>query len=224
MPTSQPQRPFQNILSRFGLSSGGSAAAIDGGTDCLILLDVSTSMDANMSDGTPKLEAAKSATIAISEERARQDPRNRVAVLTYGDDARVELNWQGGDGMVDTIQRGVRSIRTRGCTNIGAGLNQAATLLGAGNRPSLVFLLSDGCNNAGGDPEPLAQRLKQKGIYIATRGFGPAPNCVDVPLMMAMASTRHDGDPDYEFWEARSLGHIVEQARKVGRICLPSAS
>jgi len=62
-----------------------------------------------------------------------------------------------------------------------------------------VVLLTDGEHNCGRSPQPLAAKLKARGILIDCVGIGGSPNEVDEKCLRAIASQNGDGSVRYCF-------------------------
>ena len=61
-----------------------------------------------------------------------------------------------------------------------------------------MVLLSDGHNNTGPDPRPIAHRLKRSAV-IECIGIGGSPSDVDEELMKDIASAYPDGTKRYRW-------------------------
>jgi Ca-activated chloride channel family protein len=136
--------------------------------------------------------------LAVLVDRLR--PRDRVAIVAYGTDARVVLQPTGARD-ADRIQAAIDSLRPGGSTNAEAGLTLgyrlAADALNEGgiNR---VILASDGVANVGStDAADILRRVRPDaalGIQLVTVGVGMG-NYNDV-LMERLAD---DGDGFYAY-------------------------
>ena len=186
--------------------------------DTVLLLDDSVSMQELMPDGIRKIEAIKQAAVILAEQRQLLDPQNQVAVVKYGFKAKVCVPWSNSKQLSDQVKTGVRHLKADGYTNIGAGLKKSGELLNACHGNRMIFLLTDGIFNRGPNPADVALKLKEAGIYIAVRGFGPDPSCINEELMREVASQRSSGEPDYDFWHAESMGHLLEAAEEMGSL------
>lgn len=106
------------------------------------------------------------------------DERDRISIVTYGDDARVVLEPTAGDDR-DRILAAVDELKAEGSANVEAGL-KAAYALAARNlaRAGIdrVVLCSDGLANTGAtEAEVLlaeVTRQAEEGIAISTVGVG----------------------------------------------------
>jgi len=112
-------------------------------TELCIVLDISGSMSG---------ERIAFAKRAICDVLAQLTPEDRVHFVTYNTSASVVFkNERAGSSKVKALQNQVRTVRANGGTNIGAGLEMAASLFKPSDRAlnRRVFLFSDGQNNAG---------------------------------------------------------------------------
>lgn len=148
-----------------------------------------------------RLEVVKGSLELLVRELRDSD---RVALVVYGDDARVVLNPTAGEDR-HRILDAIRSLRPEGSTNFEAGLRLGYALArdalreGGINR---VVLASDGVANVGAtDPGQLLdaiRRDRRAGIELVTVGVGMG-NYDDV-LMERLAD---DGDGRYAYVETR---------------------
>lgn len=83
--------------------------------------------------------------------------------------------------------------------------NQTAS---PGKGSDAIVLLTDGCHNTGPDPEPVAKRLKAKGVWIATIGVGSDTE-FDEAILKRMASKDADGRPCYR--HILDAGDLIRQ-------------
>lgn len=135
-----------------------------------LLIDVSGSMNRENRLGLVK----QSLGLLLNELR----PDDRVAIITLGTDARMQLDYTPA-GQRALIQQVIDNLRPEGSTNTEAGLKLAyqaaegAFIQGAENR---IILCSDGVVNVGErGPESLlalARSESQQGIGLTTLGFG----------------------------------------------------
>jgi len=146
------------------------------GVDILLLLDISSSMDAtDMDEGarTRRVEAARDK----AGEFARGRPHDRVGLMTYAlfPELRCPLTLDI-DALsaflrgVDTVQRGSQEDRTA----IGVALAQAVRFLEKTDTPSkIVVLLTDGQNNVDAvTPADAAKLAADAGVRVHTIGLG----------------------------------------------------
>jgi Ca-activated chloride channel family protein len=92
------------------------------------------------------------------------------------------------DGIV--VEDTINNLTVSGSTNIADALEKAGEELNSlRSRPDnapVIVLLTDGRSNAGGDPQAVAQSLKDQGIEIYTIGLG---SDVDATALQNIAST-----------------------------------
>jgi len=99
---------------------------------CVILVDVSGSMEENM-----RLEAAKRSVLALSQAIKRENPRNKVDIIAVSTRARP------------VTLKEVMSLEPRGFTNHQEGFALArAALEGSRSDRHMVFLITDGLPEA----------------------------------------------------------------------------
>ena len=97
-------------------------------------------------------------------------PFQSSANTTFSGSARVDSD---GDGTPDVVEA-LRAFRSNGGTNFESGLQQAVTALG-GNEDgqNLLFFLSDGENNEGGEfTDEVATLLARQGIRATIKSYG----------------------------------------------------
>ncbi len=131
----------------------------DEGADVVVVVDRSRSM--------PPGSDARALELVQGLEKARR-PEDRVGVVTFGEDVRVERPPSG-----ERFGGFTQPLRSEG-SNLGGALEAAAQLVGSG-RSGRVLLLSDGLAT---DAEVLAagRRLGAQGIPVDFRWLGrPAP-------------------------------------------------
>jgi Mg-chelatase subunit ChlD len=197
---------------RPGISHAGRQAEIlcdNTFTKSIIIIDRSGSMGCR--DYSPsRLQAAKDAAVEYVMTLLKQKTQHQIAVISFGDDAKVVVPLTA----IDSCQRivnGIRSISINGCTNIAAGLTQAAELLAkCSDKHSQIILLTDGYGSCHiGIPEKL------KGEYKATIdvvGIGGSPKEVNEFFLRQIATTDPDGTNHYRFIkDAHSLKQHYRQ-------------
>jgi Ca-activated chloride channel family protein len=160
-----------------------------------IVLDRSGSMD-----GEPLEQAKEAAALLVR----RLWPEDVVSVVTYDDEVETVAEPATGKAQADLVER-IRSIETRGCTNLSGGWLRGRELVAGGRREGAanrVLLLTDGLANAGitepGQLVGLCRTALDQGITTTTIGFGQG---YDEVLLRRMAeagggSTYYIEDPD----------------------------
>lgn len=134
------------------------------------VIDVSGSMrDSN------RLPLVRQSLNLLVEELRQGDT---VAIVTYGNDARVLLEPTSIEER-ETIVNAINRLETGGSTNAEAGLRLAYELAGdsfENNAINRIILCSDGVANVGAtDPESILKVIRDyvnQGIYLSTIGFG----------------------------------------------------
>lgn len=186
--------------------------------DVSIVLDGSPSMF-EMDYYPDRLTAAKESACLFAELRRESSPEDRIGVVSFCETAHRECNLLPVSTKFDKIVRAINRIQTGPCTAIGAGLQEAenmfssflirsavTSLLAASPEKKVkppkrrVILLTDGDQNAGIDPFPVAERMKRKGISIDIIGIGGSPFDVNEPLLKTLCSIDPiDRQPRYRF-------------------------
>ena len=131
-------------------------------------------------------------------------PEDVVSVVAYDDDVETVAEPATGKAQADLVER-IRSIETRGCTNLSGGWLRGRELVAGGKRDGAanrVVLLTDGLANVGiTEPDKLiglCRTALDQGITTTTIGFGQG---YDEVLLRRMAeagggSTYYIEDPD----------------------------
>lgn len=167
-----------------------------GPRDCALVLDASPSMAET--DWRPsRIAGAQAAALAFCQRLARDLPDARIALVAYGGAAKLLCPLTPA-AMLQSLMVGIRRIDFINATNIASGVQVALDLLAATGRPGQVVLLSDGHNNTGPDPRPVAKALRRCAV-IETVGIGGSPNAVDEPLLKEIASSYANGKKRYRW-------------------------
>jgi Ca-activated chloride channel family protein len=133
-------------------------------------------IDRSCSMGGDKLETAKACAAYLARRLA---PTDRLAVVTYDDEVRLELPLTdvGHDQL--RLERALQGIRPGGSTNLSGGWLKGVEQLRAvpgGTGPKKVLLLTDGLANRGvTDPSALVAMARgacDDGVGTTTIGFG----------------------------------------------------
>jgi uncharacterized protein YegL len=169
--------------------------------DNVFVVDSSGSMDD--ADFKPsRLEGAKMAVQATIEMRRAVSKDDRVAIVSFTEQAKVLCE------LTDIIKTGraidrLAGLEASGGTDIAAGLNAVRDILmcdpliGLGPRLRRVLLLTDG---HGGEPLKIASELKTRGqVFIAVVGVGGDPSSVNEKQLRRVATTDRDGFNHYRF-------------------------
>ena len=164
--------------------------------DHVLVLDASPSM--LEPDWPPsRLQAAQQSAAAFCRRLARDEPEARIALVAYGGFAEILCPLTPARHL-DKLLRHINRIQVVDATNIGDGTQKAAEALARARGTSQVVLLSDGHNNTGPDPRPIAHRLKRSAV-IECIGIGGSPSDVDEELMKDIASAYPDGTKRYRW-------------------------
>jgi uncharacterized protein YegL len=160
-------------------------------------IDVSGSMAGTYDQRYIKLDAAKRATISLVLEKARVNPQDQLALVSFDEQAQVELPLTtmatGKTQMIQVIQ----ALQIRGGTDINEGLKTAGSLLDLANTTTKkrIILLTDG---QGGHPLRTAENLKSQGVILECIGIGENSGSVDEALLRKVASNTN-GECHYRF-------------------------
>jgi Ca-activated chloride channel homolog len=141
-------------------------------SNVMLVIDVSGSMQATDVQPT-RIAAAESAAETLVNALP---PNAAVGLVAFNSSAFVIVP-PGSDR--DTLRAGIESLRARGGTAIGDGINLALDQLGAppagpwgSHPPSMIVLLTDGVSNAGVDPSAAASRAAEEHVPVNTVGVG----------------------------------------------------
>jgi Ca-activated chloride channel family protein len=166
--------------------------------DTAIVIDVSGSMGA--CDYPPsRLDGGIQAGMTYAHARAMTHPGDRIAVISFSDEAQVVLPLTPVTKR-RTIQTALRKLTIEGGTDLAKGLEAAARLFedeGSTGRRRHVVMLTDG---RGGEPLKQAAKLKNKlGAVIDVVGIGGTPDAVNEALLRQVATTDPGGFCHYRF-------------------------
>jgi hypothetical protein len=175
------------MITRTGLLSGLcllastlAASAQQGGRSIALILDASGSMNAALTSGGTRLEAAKTAVAAFV---GRLDPNVRIGYRVYGHQSPTrERNCKDTELVVgfntvaanrDAILGKTRGIRAQGYTPITHVITLAANDVAREPGQHVVVLVSDGKETCEGDPCAAAKALAAADakLIIHTIGF-----------------------------------------------------
>jgi Ca-activated chloride channel homolog len=141
-------------------------------SNVMLVIDVSGSMQAT--DVSPtRLDAARSAAQSLVDSLP---PNASVGLIAFNASAFVIAPLSSDR---DALRAGLQSLRPRGGTAIGDGVNLALDQLGAPTSgpwgphpPSMIVLLTDGVSNAGAPPEEAAARAAAEHVAVNAVGVG----------------------------------------------------
>jgi hypothetical protein len=197
------RRSFGVVPSR--PSEGELRTLPKGPRDCVLVLDASRSM-AGCDWKPSRIAGAQAAAVAFGQRLSLDLPDARIALVAYGEAAELLCPLTPA-GMLQPLIDGIHRIRFSNATNIASGVQAAFDLLLASGRLGQVVLLSDGHNNAGPSPRPVAEALKRLAI-VETVGIGGTPWCVDEALLKAIASFYPNGGKRYRWIGDRA--HLIQ--------------
>lgn len=184
--------------------------------DCVLVIDASGSMLAT--DWKPsRLKAAQEAAKAFCKRLAEEEPDANVAVVSYGDYAKVHCSLVSA-ALQKKLARRIELIDSRGCTNITDGLKKAFNILQGSRKTCQTVLLTDGHHNTGPSPARIANKLK-KSVIIECVGIGGSPRDVDEELLEEIASEYPDGTKRYRWIgdKERLVQHFHKLAGRITR-------
>ncbi len=139
------------------------------GTDLVIVMDISRSMD--VPDVAPsRLAAAKEAALRSIDRLAG----DRVGLVVFAGSARIRFplttDTAAAARVIEGLETGV--VLVEGGTDIAQGLELALELLTSDDSAGrLILLLSDG-DNLGGDTAAVAQAIRASGVELLVAGAG----------------------------------------------------
>jgi len=153
----------------------------------VFVLDISGSMAGEYDVRYSKLEAAVRAATSLIAQKARVDPNDEIALVTFNHQAATLCSLTPLSTGRKNLFSQLKNLSPEGGTDINKGIKEADRLLDW-NRPNVVrriVLLTDG---QGGHPLRTARKLKDQGVIIDTIGVGDDPSNVDEKLLRTMAS------------------------------------
>lgn len=182
--------------------------------DCVIVLDFSGTMFSN--DWKPsRLAGALKAALEYCKRLAERQPQARVAIVAYGDNARLLCSMTAVTDIA-RIKSCLNQSNGLGCTNMTSGLEMAYQLLEGNDRECQVILLTDGFHNVGPSPIQIAGKLKETAI-IECVGIAGTAGDVESDLLKKTASLYPDGKPRYRWIGQKD--QLIQHFRKLaGRI------
>ena len=187
-----PFHDDESYILRFGVQGYEVSEAERKPLALTFVIDTSGSMGME-----GRLELVKN-SLQMLVDRLRSE--DSVAIVTYGTNARAVLNPSSIEDK-NYILNAINSLRPRGTTNVGDGLNIGYQLAAEAYRPGYnnrVILLSDGVANTGTtDPDQLVNMVREyadSGFTLTTIGVGMG-NFNDV-LLETLADK---GDGNYAY-------------------------
>ncbi|MFO0684590.1 MAG: VWA domain-containing protein [Sandaracinus sp.] len=185
------------------VSMRGGTSSVREATDVVVVLDLSGSMQEG-----DKIGAVRHALARFVEGL---DPRDRIAIVTFADDAHLALPPTEVGAARPTILGAIDTLRAYGATNLGAGLSLGVQVVSEmhvqRSGPARVVLLSDGVATVGETrPEALRQlsaSLRARAISLTTVGMGEQ---IDFSLLESLAN------------DAGGAFHYVDRPAEVERV------
>ncbi len=167
------------------VSLRGGASSVREATDVVVVLDLSGSMQEG-----DKIGAVRHALARFVEGL---DPRDRIAIVTFADDAHLALAPTEVGLARPTILGAIDTLGAYGATNLGAGLSLGVQIVSdmsvQRGGPARLVLLSDGVATVGETrPEALgrlADALHARSISLTTVGMGEQ---IDFSLLESLAN------------------------------------
>lgn len=190
-----PTVPREGATAILGVTVRGVPRTTRYASDLVILLDVSGSMESEDKIG------------AVRQSLARLigslDPDDRMAIVTFANDAHVALPLTRVRDSRDTILRAIGQLRASGATNLYAGLEVASRIFDGTTTPNArLLVLTDGVANMGvTSPDAmlyLTQQIAARRVSVTSVGVG---RDIDDGLLAEMA---HVGGGSYEFIDGGS--------------------
>lgn len=177
-------------------------ARADESTKVLLVLDVSGSMNEQISSGGSKFSAAKK---ALKQVAGALPSGTQVGLRVYGSEI-AEPKSQNPKACTDTqlvlpigpldrsrMNRAVDSFTAKGETPIAYSLGQAVDDLGPSGKRVLI-LVSDGEESCSGDPCPVARKLAKSGVDLQFNAIGLEVNAKARKQLQCIADA---GDGSY---------------------------
>lgn len=185
------------------VSMRGGTSSVREATDVVVVLDLSGSMQEG-----DKIGAVRHALARFVEGL---DPRDRIAIVTFADDAHLALPPTEVGAARPTILGAIDTLRAYGATNLGAGLSLGVRMVSDMSTerggPARLVLLSDGVATVGETrPEALRQlsaSLRARAISLTTVGMGEQ---IDFSLLESLAN------------DAGGAFHYVDRPAEVERV------
>jgi len=182
--------------------------------DTVSVHDISFSM--TYKDCWPsRLRAGQQAVEKYVRTRTAICPTDRVAIVSFALSAKIELpltSISEAESIIDAVMK----LRGDGGTDITTGIEKAGLILKdpviniETKRLRRILLLTDG---RGGNPLPIAEKIKNDGILIDVIGIGGKPSAVDEPLLRRAATTDNDGFTHY--WFIKDADSLVKHYQQL---------
>jgi uncharacterized protein with von Willebrand factor type A (vWA) domain len=175
-----------------------TGCSIDCPRDTVIVEDVSGSM--GDADYHPtRLAGGIEASIEYINIRAKQSPKDRIAIVTFDNRAWVVIDLSSVAQKEELI-KAIRQLEIKGGTDIAEGLKKPAEIFEKhpdSTNKKHIILLTDG---HGGHPVKIANKLKDKySAILNVVGIGGSSKDVNESLLRKVATTDPDGFNHYRF-------------------------
>ncbi len=196
-------------------SDARTSGGVSAGSPEVLVLDVSGSMLEDDYKPT-RLDGAKTAGCAFLRKLQEVRPESLAAAVSFGDRGRTVCKpLRVGDGLAH-LEAKIRGLKYDGATNMASGLKLARELISKCPRSGggRIVVLTDGHANKGGDPEPVAEKLKRQGIQLDIIGIGGSPSDVNERQLRRMASVV---DNERRYW---FIGNVPELVKKFEALAL----
>ncbi len=174
----------------------------------VLVIDESGSMFADDYKPT-RLDGAKVASCAFLRKLQRASPKSMAALVSFGDKGKIKCPPLPVGQEFARIEAKVRGLQGDGNTNMASGLSLAGSIASKySSCQARVLMLTDGHANEGGDPEPVAKKLKQFGVQLDIIGIGGSPSEVNEEQLKKMASVVNG---ELRYWFIRNVPMLVKR-------------
>ena len=190
-------------------SDARTSGGVSTGSPEVLVLDVSGSMLDDDYKPT-RLDGAKAASCAFLRKLQDLSPESLAGVVSFGDRGKIVCKpLRVGEGLAH-LEAKIRGLTYDGATNMASGLKVAGELIRRcpGSGGGRIVMLTDGFANEGGDPEPVAEKLKRQGIQLDIIGIGGSPSDVNEKQLKRMASVV---DGEMRYWFIRNVPELVKR-------------
>ena len=199
------------------VASSRTAAAAPPGRAVELILDASGSMNGRLADGTPRIDAARTALGTLLAELPADTV---IALRVYGADSprekhdcadtRLAVPFGAAGAVKTKVVAAARGLKAQGYTPITRVLELAAADFPADGGERVIVLVSDGRETCEGDPCATAQALARAKVrtLIHTVGFGADEAALaQLRCISSVTGGRHFGAGD-----AAGLAAVLAEA------------
>jgi len=175
----------------------------------VLVIDVSGSMSEEDYKPT-RLDGAKDAACSFVKKLNAVSPESYLAVASFSSDAKMACEPLPVESELARIESAIKRLNAEGFTNMSSGLRLAGKAIGSFQNARLprVLLLTDGHSNRGGDPEPVAEKLKEHGVQLDIIGIGGSPSEVNGEQLKRMASVVNG---ELRYWFIENVPMLVKK-------------